>query len=171
MVMVLTRHITIFRGIAIFIFQLGGGIVGALVARSLLTPAGIERGNLSVTQLAPGVQLVEGVFIEFVFTFLLLLIIFRSISPDQKTPLTYFGPLAVGTVIGIVIFMVGPLTGGSLNPARSFGPAVARNFWVDHWVYWVGPFGAGLVFFIFFEIFELNVEKTKKRLKPSLPIL
>jgi len=44
----------------------------------------------------------------------------------------------------------GPYTGGSMNPARSFAPAVWNGVWKHHWVYWVGPLAAGLLVSAFY---------------------
>ena len=53
------------------------------------------------------------------------------------------GPLLVGLVVGANVLAGGPFSGASMNPARSFGPALAAGVWADHWVYWVGPLIGG----------------------------
>jgi glycerol uptake facilitator-like aquaporin len=51
----------------------------------------------------------------------------------------------VGLTVGFDAMMGGPLTGASMNPARTFGPALATGVWTGHWLYWLGPLlGAGL---------------------------
>src|SRR6266571_4312284 len=62
---------------------------------------------------------------------------------------------AIGSTITLDILFGGPLTGAAMNPARVFGPALAANFWHDHYVYWIGPFlgaaAGGWVYRIFIE--------------------
>nr|GEX58775.1 aquaporin TIP2-1 [Tanacetum cinerariifolium] len=48
-------------------------------------------------------------------------------------------PIAIGFIVGANILAAGPFSGGSMNPARSFGPAVASGDFSGHWIYWVGP--------------------------------
>ncbi|MBI4060546.1 MAG: aquaporin, partial [Elusimicrobia bacterium] len=48
-------------------------------------------------------------------------------------------PLSIGSATLFGALIAGPLTGGALNPARAFGPAIAAGFWSMHYVYWVGP--------------------------------
>jgi len=48
-------------------------------------------------------------------------------------------PFAVGATVFAGALVTGPLTGGSFNPARSFGPAVAGGVWSAHWLYWMAP--------------------------------
>jgi aquaporin NIP len=47
--------------------------------------------------------------------------------------------IAVGATVGFCVLMGGPITGGSMNPARSLGPAVIGGLWQGHWLYWVAP--------------------------------
>ena len=49
------------------------------------------------------------------------------------------GALAIGLAVGMDSLMGGGLTGASMNPARSFGPALAASEWTDHWIYWIAP--------------------------------
>jgi hypothetical protein len=50
-----------------------------------------------------------------------------------------FAPIAVGLTVGFCALMGGPLTGASMNPARSLGPAVMGGGWHAHWLYWAAP--------------------------------
>jgi len=68
-----------------------------------------------------------------------------------------FAPLAIGYAV-LVDHMIGvPFTGASMNPARSFGPAVVAGYWKDHWVYWVGPMvGAVIASLLYHYLFILD---------------
>ncbi|WP_197474639.1 aquaporin [Deinococcus puniceus] len=72
--------------------------------------------------------------LETVLTFFLLLVALRSGLP-----------WVVGGVVALEAMMGGPITGASMNPARSFGPALASGIWTAHWLYWAAPLlGAAL---------------------------
>ena len=74
---------------------------------------------------------------EVVLTFILLLAISGVVANPSR-----FGSVS-GVIIGGTVFlgtMLGePVSGGSMNPSRSFGPALVGWTWTHHWLYWVGP--------------------------------
>ncbi len=76
-------------------------------------------------------------------TFFLVTSIFGSAVDDRAAK--GFAGLAIGMTITLDILMGGPLTGASMNPARSFGPALASGHWTNHAIYWVGPIAGGIV--------------------------
>ena len=63
---------------------------------------------------------------------------YYSILINKKRFGSTYG-LAIGGAVVLGILVGGPISGGSMNPARTFGPAVVGSVWIDHWIYWVGP--------------------------------
>src|SRR5688572_21819968 len=117
--------------------QLSGATVGALLLRTVLG----TDARAAVT--VPSVSLPSAFVIEIVLTFFLMLVII-AVATDHRVASPTAG-LAVGLTVGFDAMMGGPLTGASMNPARSLGPAVAAGMWEAHWLYWGGPLlGAGL---------------------------
>jgi MIP family channel proteins len=124
--------------IAYWVVQVLGAVVAALVLRFVLGGAG---SGLGATTLGSVTQ-TQGVVIEGVLTFFLATAVLRTAV--RKT-LGDAGPLVIGLTLAAAILMGGPLTGASLNPARTLGPAIATGNFADLWVYLAGPaLGAGL---------------------------
>jgi len=108
--------------------------IGALIGAALLLAFSPDGTVPGVTGLSDDVSVGQGVGIELFITFVLVLCVF---SPDVK-------PLAIGLSIATCHLYAIRLTGSSMNPARSFGPAAVANDWKNHWVYWVGPILGGI---------------------------
>lgn len=106
--------------------------------------------NTPIHSLAAGVGSLQGVIWEIVLTFSLLFTVFATMVDPKKGTLDGLGPTLTGFVVGANILAGGPFSGASMNPARSFGPALVSWDWTDHWVYWVGPLiGGGLAGYIY----------------------
>jgi aquaporin TIP len=90
--------------------------------------------NYGITQLTPDVSPFIGVGIEAVLTFFLFFVIATCVMQQHPQPGLY-----IGFTVTLCAIAGGALTGASMNPARSFAPALAANVWTYHWVYWVGP--------------------------------
>ncbi|XP_043546996.1 aquaporin-1-like [Chiloscyllium plagiosum] len=96
-----------------------------------------------VFQLAEGVTPAQGLGVEIIITFQLVLCVFATTDKRRKD-LSGSGPLAIGLSVAIGHLMAIGFTGCGMNPARSFGPAVITGNFKDHWVYWVGPIIGGV---------------------------
>ena len=116
--------------------QLVGAIVAALALLALFPEGGILETKLGTPLLGAGVDFAQGVGIEAVLTFFLMLSLFGTVL-DGRGPRV--GGLFVGLVLTMDIAAGGPLTGAAMNPARAFGPALVDGTWDNHLVYWIGP--------------------------------
>jgi len=146
---VITRKLSVLRGICYIIAQLVGAIFGAALLEAILPES--LRSNLGCHILNVELLPIQGYFAEVIFTFIFIFVVFATaispfagkLAPLQSSDQDYgpgkLTPFAVGMAI-LILHTVGiPITGASMNPARSFGPAVIADCWKDHWIYWLGP--------------------------------
>ncbi len=140
---IVTGRLPVGHGIAYILSQLAGAAIGGF----FLTAAFPERARLAVhlgtPALGAGVTLGMGIVVEAILTFLLVFVIFGA-AVDARGPRS-IAPLAIGLVITMDIIAGGALTGGAMNPARAFGPALFSGEWANHLVYWMGPGLGGLI--------------------------
>lgn len=124
------------------VFYIISQLLGAALAGLLLARSFAARPELSAA--APflgacdlwGIGFRGATLLEAIATFLLVLVYYAGTREGHARSAF---PLAVGMVVAAGSLALGPLTGGALNPARAFGPAVATGHWTNFYVYWVGP--------------------------------
>ena len=86
--------------------------------------------------------------VEILITFNLILVVFGT-AVDPNGP-GHLAPILIGFAIAAAHMVAVPLTGASMNPARSFGPAVWSSYYHAHWIYWVGPFTGAVLAAMFY---------------------
>jgi glycerol uptake facilitator protein len=122
--------------------QLIGGTVGALLIVAAFGNKAIDYGG-SATSLESGVSYLQGIVAEASGTFVLTFAVMAT-AVDSRMPADWVG-LIIGLAVGSAIMVMLPLTGGSLNPARTFGPDIAMTIfggtvkWGEFLLYWIGP--------------------------------
>jgi MIP family channel proteins len=125
-------------------------LIGAVLAGYLLLkifPGKPE--NLGTPGVAAGVSGKAAIVVEMVLTFFLVTVVYGT-AIDERGTWKAIGGFGIGFTVLCDILMGGPLTGASMNPARTFGPALAAGYWNYHVVYWIGPLiGGGLAGLIY----------------------
>jgi aquaporin Z len=102
----------------------------------------------------------QAFFLEAIATFFLTFVVFgTAVDPDAPK----VGGFAIGLTLAASILAIGPFTGGSLNPARTLGPAVATGIFEGQIIYWAGPLVGGMVAAVIYELLFL-------RRAPELPL-
>ncbi|XP_067672685.1 aquaporin-8-like isoform X1 [Haliotis asinina] len=157
----LSGAITPIMAFAYVIFQLLGALVGAALVRAVLPLAEykmINGGAHILTAVEPG----QGIVCEILLTTVLVLTVLMSAVDDHNK--SNLAPLAIGFAVTVCILAGINTTGASMNPARSFGPAVALtvynpDVWNSHYVYWVGPLLGSVIAAIFYRIIFACPEK------------
>ena len=129
--------------IAYIVIQLLGGAMAALAVYVISGDMHIVAQGTPMP--GAGVGAGAAVLAEIIATIFLVGVVWGTAADPRARSV---GGFAIGLTIAIDILAVGPITGASMNPARSFGPTLVANLpelWHKHWIYWVGPLaGAGI---------------------------
>jgi MIP family channel proteins len=148
--LMVTRKISPLDTLLYIIVQLVGATLAALILVSWFGSDAVRGGTpIPTLPFTP----MKALWMEVILTFLLMFVIMGT-AVDKRGP----GPVAallIGLTVTLDILIGGPYTGASMNPARSFGPAIASSTWDYHWVYWVGPVVGGVLAALVYDIFFL----------------
>jgi len=128
----LTRHFPPRDAVAYVAAQCAGAVLAALV---LLAAWPDAPGGLGAT--LPTVDVGTALLYEGLMTALLMFVI-MAVATDTRA-VGAAAAIAIGATVGLDALFGGPVTGASMNPARSLGPAVAAGDWTDFWIYLAGP--------------------------------
>ena len=141
---VVAGKLSVQKAAVYFLAQLAGAAVAAFVLSVIVPDHVWQPVNLGTPGLTAGITPLQGILLEAILTFFLVLTVFGT-AVDPKGSWNAIAGFGIGTVLIFDILVGGPLTGAAMNPARAFGPALVSGFWDHHWVYWVGPLLGGVL--------------------------
>ncbi|MDE3171141.1 MAG: aquaporin [Acidobacteriota bacterium] len=165
-----TRRVGTPHAIGYTIAQLLGGIAAAYVLIALIPDGGWRTRALgSITpDLSPDITRGQGIALEAVLTFLFVFVAFAMLI-DVRGWVRRFSGLLSGLTLSTGVLASAPFTGGSMNPARTLGPAVATHHWENHGVYWIGPLLGGVVASVIYDRVFLRNRPSEVRFAPQRP--
>jgi MIP family channel proteins len=125
------RHFPIRDLIPYWFAQFTGAVLASLLVRFWWGDVGTLGSNL------PGLSDGRAVVLEVFLTFVLMFVI-TAVATDVRA-VGQGAALAIGFAVLLAVMFAGPASGASMNPARSFGPALVSGTWEHQWIYYVGP--------------------------------
>jgi aquaporin Z len=144
-------------------------LIGALAAAwtlKMTMPAAVFAATQGGGQsIALDVTMTQAIILEALATFFLMFVIYGT-AVNVNAP--RIGGLAIGLTIAADILAIGPLTGGSMNPARSLGPAIASGVLAGQVVYWIGPMIGAIAAAMFWEYGILRGEAAPAKPEKSM---
>ncbi|MGD9711138.1 MAG: MIP family channel protein [Thermomicrobiales bacterium] len=133
---------------------------GALLASALVRGLFGEEARLGST--VPSGSAGQSLVLEIVLTFLLMFVV-AAVSTDVRA-VGQAAAIAIGGTVGLCALFGGPISGASMNPARSLGPALASGVWTDQWLYLAGPAAGAIVAVLAYAL--IGGEMHRKVVKP-----
>jgi len=135
--------IGVLKGLLYILCQSLGAILGAATLSSLTSPVIRGGTGLGVTGVSESLTAGQAFGVEFLISFVLVLVVYGA-AADSNNDVKGSAPLAIGLSITCCHLWAIPLTGSSMNPARSLGPSVITGQFTNHWLYWVAPCLGGI---------------------------
>ncbi len=134
------------RALAYIVAQFAGAIAGAGLLRLALPERIWKPSSLGATLVAHNADITnaKAVLIEAILTFFLVFTVFAT-AIDDRGAFKSIGGFAIGLVLSFDILVGGVLTGASMNPARTLGPALISGKWTDFWIYVAGPLTGAII--------------------------
>jgi MIP family channel proteins len=139
--------------------QLVGAALGAIAVWITYGGAARELAALGATFPTDGVGDLRALMVEILVTFVLVFVVI-SVATDERAP-AGVAPLAVGFALACGVLIAGPITGGSLNPARTLGPMILAGQFTTVWVYIVGPIIGGVLAALAYDRFASQSDATE----------
>ena len=131
--------------------QLIGAVLAAVMLRMMLGLVAGMGGH------SPSGTVAQSLGMEVAITSFLMFVVMAVLINKKRFGSTY--GLAIGGAVVLGILVGGPISGGSMNPARTFGPAVVGSVWIDHWIYWVGPLvGSAIGAFTYLGLNKMSIK-------------
>jgi aquaporin Z len=140
-------------------------LIGSIIASIIVLFAIGSSGNVGLTLPNENVKWYQAFLIEVVLTFLLMLVSI-SLKEDKDIGYKNFGGIAIGGTIIIADIIGMQISGASLNPARSFGPALVFGNLTYNWIYWLAPIVGSII-----AVYSFKVIKSDPFYKHSREIL
>jgi aquaporin TIP len=134
--LLVVRRIAVGPAVAYIVTQLVAACVAAALVQLLLPAAAVREALVGAPTIADAITIQQAIGLEAIFTFLLVSAVFGTAVSAEAPRVGGFG---IGLVLLFDILVGGPLTGGVMNPARAFGPALVAGEWTGHMAYWIGP--------------------------------
>jgi len=152
--MMVTKNIKPALGVAYMVAQFAGAAVGSLLLKFTTNNdlEGDGPGALGGHFLNDGIVAGEGLLLEIICTAFLVVVIYNTAVSKKGWGIN--APIAIGLAVMLIHFVAVPFTGASVNPARSFGPALVAMEWGDFWVYLVGPAVGALAVAFFWQYWK-----------------
>ena len=137
--------------------QLVGAVLAALATWLTFGGAGARsEAKLAATYPAQGVGDLQAFIVEILITFILVFVV-MAVATDERAPAA-IAPIAVGFALAVGVFIAGPVTGGSVNPARSLGPMIVAGDLTSVWLYILGPIIGGVLAALLYDRFMAQTE-------------
>uniref|UniRef100_A0A1B0BDQ0 Aquaporin n=1 Tax=Glossina palpalis gambiensis TaxID=67801 RepID=A0A1B0BDQ0_9MUSC len=157
--MLISRRITIARAFLYIISQCCGSILGIFMIKYLLDD--IYHYNWHSYELNENISALQGLAMEFVLGFSLLLTIFAAYDINTRN-MHCVNCLAIGLCVTLGHLTFGRYTGAGMNPANVLSVAAIFGNWNFHWIYWLGPiFGGIMAAVIYIQILEIPLQPAK----------
>ncbi|MBV6522388.1 MAG: Aquaporin Z 2 [Gemmatimonadaceae bacterium] len=152
-----TRRLAPTLGSIHLVAQVLGAVVAAYLLKTAFPAAVVEATRIGGQAVASDTTTGHAILLEAIATFFLMFVVYGT-AVTGKAP--GVAGLLVGLTVSGGILAIGPLTGGSMNPARSFGPAMVSGVWEGQMIYWIGPIVGAVLAAVIWEY--VIVDKTAR---------